>query len=506
MAQSTSTHLPPQPSASAPSSPSPSQSIDPQGPITVETLISYLVAAKRSLSSIHYVHRATTILAEARASIESTAALLARTAFLRRSLQSQLKILRGIQFELEGATNAIQVEFQNSIRELDAAGKKLDQSIQLLKQTKIEHGFKPPPSLEGSGETPNKETLHDFVEEKPVEDLKDAMKDVIDSVQDQQQDVDRSIRHLEDELQTVNELLDEKDPGVSTTSSDWQPPNMPVLLKELEDYAHSMAQSLESLVKHFDLCATAIKHTEGAGDAVLRKYRAGSLPEDVDVENLEGPAEPMSHDEREEMLGVLSTDAAEVDDVVVEIQEHATEMEGNLTAISNWRDRAEAAHGDIATAFSHLEIIGSRLHNLVAESSRHASRWADDRARIEDGIAGIEELCETYDNFLHAYDRLIVEAARRRSVKKQMERIVDEAQGRLDALHDEDLHERQLFRQEQGDFLPSDIWEGLHLGPARYGVQRVDEVREGREEWLSVPELPRDIVEGALRRLKEQRL
>lgn len=495
MAQSTSSLQ--QPSASG----SPSQSEHAQGPIAVETLISYLVAAKRSLSSIHHVHRATTVLAEARSSVESTAALRARTTYLHRSLLSQLKILRGVQFELEGAANAIQAEFQSSIRELDAAGRRLEQNIRLLKQTKIEEGFKLPPEGDDSAVQP-KNNLYDFVEEGPVDELKDAMKEVIDNVQDNQSDVNQSIRNLEDDLQVINELLVDKQPDASAASSEFQPPNIPALLKQLEEYAHSMAQSLESLVKHFDLCATAIRHTEGAGDAVVRRYKAGNLPEDVDLQTLEGPAEPMNEEERAEMLQVLSTDAAEVDDVVAEIQEHAAEMESHLNEIVHWKERTDASHDDVATAFRHLETIGSRLPSFVADSARHASRWADDKARVEDGIAGMEQLCETYDNFLQAYDRLIIEAARRRSVKKQMERVVEEAQAKLDSLHDDDLRERQLFREEQGDYLPSDIWEGLHLGPARYGVQRVDDIRDGREEWLSIPELPRSTVEGALRRLK----
>lgn len=500
MAQSTASSQQASQRLSSPSSTS--QSEHAQDPLTVETLISYLVAAKRSLASIHLVHRATTVLAEARAAVESTAVLRARTTYLRRSLLSQLKILRGIQFELEGSANAIQAEFQHSIKALDAAGRRLEQNIQQLKQTRIEDGFKLPATSGDDSNVEPKDNLFDFVEERPVDELKEAMKEVIDNVQDNQQEINQTIRNLEDDLQVINELLTDKQADASTTSSDYQPPKIPHMLKQLEEYAHSMAQSLESLVKHFDLCATAIRHTEGAGDAVVRKYNAGKLPEDVDVHTFEAPAEPMNEDERIEMLQVLSADAAEVDDVVTEIHAHSAEMEGHLNEVLNWKDRANASHDDVTTAFRHLETIGSRLANLVADSSRHSSRWAEDKARIEDGMAGMEELCETYDNFLNAYDRLIVEAARRRSVKKQMERIVEEAQARLDALHDSDLRERHMFREEQGDYLPSNIWEGLHLAPARYGIERIDHVREGREEWLSIPELPRSTVEGALRRLK----
>jgi autophagy-related protein 17 len=496
MAQSTSSL----PHDSAQSSPAGSGRL--QSPSnSVETLISHLVAAKRSLSSIHLVHRATTILSEARSSVESTAALLARTAYLRRSLLSQLKILRSIQFELEGAAHAIQLEFQRVIKELDRAERKLAATIESLRQTKIEDAFRVtvPAHADELDAPAEKESLHDFVEEKPVEELKESMRGAIDSVQDDQHEMGKSIQGLEDDLQSINELLSEKRTELSATDSDIHQPNISKLLRSLEEHAHDMAQGLESLVKHFDLCVTAIKHTEGAGDAVVRTMNAGKLPEDVDVENLEGPAQPMNEEERLEMLQVLDTDAGEVDEVVMEIQDRNAEMDAHLDKVLAWRERSEASYNDVANAFSLIESISSKLASHVAESSRYASRWAEDKVKIEDGIAGMEDLCETYDNFLHAYDRLIVEAARRRGVKKQMERVVEDAQAKLEQLYEEDLAEREHFRSEQGDFLPSDIWYGLNALPPKFGFGRVDGVEGGND---SIPELKRSTVEAALKRLK----
>ena len=496
MAQSTSTlpHGSPASSASA-------SAQYQKTPIPVESLISHLVAAKRSLSSIHLVHRATTILSEARSSVESTAALLARTTYLRRSLLSQLKILRSIQFELEGAANAIQLGFQNVVKELDTAERKLASTIELLQQTKIEEAFRstigqPPERLDAP---PGKDTLHDFVEEKPVQNLKIAMKDIIDTVQDDKHEMAKSMRNLEDDLQSINDLLTDNQVELSATDSDLQQPNMSKLLRILEDHAHEMAQGLESLVKHFDLCVTAIKHTEGAGDAALKTVNVGDLPDDVGVEDLEGPTQPMNEDERLEMLQVLENDAGEVDDVVMEIQDRNADMEAHLDKISMWRERSEASYNDVGTAFAFLDSIGAKLSNYVGESARYGNRWAEDKVRIEDGIAGMEDLCETYDNFLHAYDRLIVEAARRRAVKKQMERVAEEAQTKLDQLYEDDLAEREHFRTEQGDFLPGDIWQGLNALPPRFGYGRVDG-SDGRGD--SIPELPRKTVDEALKRLK----
>jgi autophagy-related protein 17 len=493
--------LPRESTHSSPSASAPRQGSD----ISVETLISHLVAAKRSLSSIHHVHRATNILSKARSSTESTAGLLARTTYLRRSLLSQLKILRSIQFELEGAAIAIQIEFQHVLQELDAAEQKLANTIEFLRQTRIEDAFKAAPihQAEGLEAQTEKDNLHDFVEEKPVDELKTAMKNVIDLVQDEQHDMGRSIRNLDGDLKSINDLLTDRRSDLSVTDSDIHQPNMSRLLRSLEENAHEMAQCLESLVKHFDLCVTAIKHTEGAGDAVMRTANAGEIAEEVGVENLEAPAEPMNDDERVEMLQVLENDAGEVDEVVLEIQDRNAQMEADLDKIMVWRERSEVSHHDVATAFALLETISAKLSTYVADSARHTNRWAEEKVKIEDGIAGMEDLCDTYENFLNAYDRLIVEVARRRTVRKQMERVADDAHAKLEQLYQDDLAEREHFRSEQGDFLPSDIWYGLHALPPRFGCNRIDGMGiagEGEED--SIPELKRSTVEGALRRLK----
>lgn len=57
-----------------------------------------------------------------------------------------------------------------------------------------------------------------------------------------------------------------------------------------------------------------------------------------------------------------------------------------------------------------------------------------------------------------------------------------------------DLAEREAFRQDQGDFLPSDIWPGLTNPPVRFDISQVESDSE------SIPDIPRVILEQAARR------
>jgi autophagy-related protein 17 len=496
MAQSHQSSTAQRPQRSARSSPS--QSLHATSPSqAVETLVSYLVASKRSLGSIHLVHRATTILSEARASIESTTALLAKATYLRRSLNSQLKTLRSVQFELETAAQSIQQEFQSVIKDLDKTGVALLQCIALLKQTKIEDAFKV--AVQGDvQDVVGKETLHDFVDDNGVETIKQAMEVAIDNVQDAQQEMNESIQVLEADLQSVNEVLSGREDLSGTESELQHSTSIAKTLTLLETHAHEMAQGLESLVKHFDLCVTAIKHTEGGGEAVFQTMNA----EEVDavglgMHELQAPALPLNDQERTEMLQVLENDAQEVDEVVMEIEERNAEMEAHLENIHRWKENQENLYNDVITAFRLLEKVSGRLSGYVADTARHAMKWNEEKAKIADGISGMEELCDYYANFLHAYDGLIVEVARRRAVKKQMERIVNEAHAQLEQLYESDQQLRLDFKADHGEYLPSDIWSGVNTLPPRYAITRADE-----EEVISVPELPRRTVEDALRRLK----
>ncbi|KIV92037.1 hypothetical protein PV10_06512 [Exophiala mesophila] len=494
------------------SSPSPISSTHahlPHSPPSVETLVEYLVSAKKSLGSFNLVHRATTILLETRTSLESTTALLAKTCYLRKSLAAQVKILRRVQFELEAAAQAIQHDFEAVIRELDDTDSRLHQYIQLLKDTQIEQAFNPT-SSSGPGLFPHapKETLHDFVDDKGIDTIKNAMKIAIDNAQAAHHDINQSIHTLEEDLQSVSQVLHNRI-DASGTESELQAPTISRTLEILETHAREMAQGLTSLARHFDQCVKALKHTEGGGEAVLQTMSdedslRGAMSQGLD-DQMRDSTNPITEEERLELLQVVESDAAQVDEVVLELQDRNADMESHLERVSLWRERQESAYGDVITAFKLLDKIGSRLQSYVADTARHSSRWNQERAQIEDGINGMEQLCDHYANFLHAYDGLIVEVARRRAVRKHMERVVAEARERLDVLYEQDAKLRGDFRETQGEFLPSDIWAGINHLPARYSIDRLDDNDMGvgaAGAAESIPDLPRKTVEEALKRLK----
>lgn len=506
----------------------------------LETLISHLVAAKRSLSSIYHVSRANEIVNTARAALEEAVILSAKTGFLRRALKSQIRILYNVRSEVESISHRGRLEFETALKELDAADERIQRTLDKLRTTVVHSSFRP------EGEEPK--TLHDFVDERGLEELQSNLKGAIDRTNEAQAQLNASSRAFDAELESLQDALGRyrttmesvsSRSSLSTSSSAASsalvstPSAIPGLLRSLESHAQEMADLLESLVHHFDRCVTAVKHTEGGG-AVARSI-AGDMPAGLDVHvgnpesaddnNAQENPDPMTDSDYQELVSVLTKDAAEAEDVVLEIQERSSAMEAILETVIAHRDALIEMYRATATVFDHLSTLSStRLPEFIAQAHTFTQIWSEERSRIRQGMMDLSDLRSLYVGFLDAYDGLILEVARRKHVRQGVERILRDTQAKLDQLYEEDVNAREAFRVEQGDYLPSDIWPGLSRGPMRIKFVKVpgdgldtalkkcqDEKAEGGSVAVTednavdedyIPDIPKEVVNDAIARLK----
>ncbi|CAI7612665.1 unnamed protein product [Penicillium viridicatum] len=501
----------------------------------VDTLISYLLGAKRSLSSITHVWRANEIVTASHSALEKSVVLCSRTGFLRRGLNGQLRLLYDVRTEVEQISYRGRDEFSVALKNLDAADARLR-------------------STPGDEE---RKSLHDFVDERGVEELHASLKASIDRTNTARAELDTSNREFDDELQATRQSLrhyhtatklassrlsitssssSASDSGLLTLSS------MPGQIQSLEGHAQEMAILLEALVRHFDLCVTAVKHTDGGG-AVARSI-TGDMPTGVDGSNdgmpnigaeinanLNAPLDPMTDAEYQEMVAVLIKDAPEADDVVMEIQDRINEMESIFEQVQAQRDALLSISKATIEVHSHLSsLASSRLPRYISQAHNFTRVWHEENDRINSGLVELSDLHSLYDGFLNAYDSLMLEVARRRHVRQRVEKVLRDTRHKLDQLHDEDAAARGTFRVEQGDFLPSDIWPGVGLAPMQVQFLRLSGgnldneseaqnavkepsvheytggvkagVPDGNNEGEQIPDLPRDLIEEAYARVK----
>ncbi|KAJ5172391.1 hypothetical protein N7492_004984 [Penicillium capsulatum] len=514
----------------------------------LETLISHLLAAKRSLSSINHVWRANEIVTAARATLEEGVVVSSRTSFLRRGLNSQLRLLYSVRSEVEEISYRGRGEFAEALKSLDAADARLRNTLDLLRDTVVHSSFRP--------KDENPKSLHDFVDERGVEELHTALKSSIDRTNNARADLDTSNREFDDELASIKKALrlyrsaaklaSSRVSASSSSSSASESDllalaSMPGMLQSLEIHAQEMAGLLESLVRHFDLCVTAVKHTEGGGAAA--RSITGDMPPEVQASgegvpnigdeinaNLNAPLDPLTDEEYREMVTVLAKDALEAEDVVVEIQDRISEMENIHEKVGEQRDALLSISNATLEVHRHLSTLAaSRLPQYISQAHNFARVWGEENDRFASGLAELSDLHSLYDGFLNAYDSLILEVTRRRHARQRVEKILRDTKHKLDQLYEEEVTARESFRVEQGDFLPSDIWPGIGRAPMQVQFQRVSggqlegALTEGQEQEAPVeadmrpisksggidehaegeviPSLPKGVVELALGRL-----
>lgn len=257
------------------------------------------------------------------------------------------------------------------------------------------------------------------------------------------------------------------------------------LLQSLDDHSSTMAQLLASLTKHFDMCVTAIRTTEGAAALARRKAAEVTQSQGSDGVSISGviaeqeshmsDLEPKTAEDRAEMLKVVVQDAEEVDDVVREIQERLADMEQEYTSIHEHVDRSKASYFGVLSAFELVGQVGDRIDDYLAAEEDFRQRWELEKEAVFGKLREMREMRDFYEGYASAYGSLVLEVERRRAVDERVQGIWRKAQESVDKILEADRVSREAFRQDIGEYLPADLWAGMQ-GPAKkWTVVRIND-------------------------------
>jgi autophagy-related protein 17 len=323
-----------------------------------------------------------------------------------------------------------------TVHSLDTASARLNRTLNALRGTLVEASFRPP--------SDTAEYLFDFVDEAGIAEMENSIKASIDGFEVARSTLAQTCESFEQDLRSLhgtlqapaeeNEIRVEEVDGISP---------VPGLFYALETRATETATHLEGLVRHYDLCVTALKHTEGGGEAISQasdgeqSQQASALAGlGVDLGKVdEAPPQPMSEDERTNMLAVLVKDAGEVDDVVVEMKDGLAEMEDQLVEIVSYVQTLRDASLRLKTALELLKHVAANVPAYITACADFQMAWEEERAVLTEKMEGLEGLRDFYAGFADAYDGLIVEVQRRKRVKREMEKVIEGAMVELEALY-----------------------------------------------------------------------
>lgn len=499
------------------SSPSPASSIssaasrrsveeDQNRPHTLEDLVNHFVASKRSLNTQTVLWRATDLVNSARELLEENAVLAAKNTSIHNIIEQQIDTLEALRRGIDVVASEVEAEFKQLLHHVDTSFSGLNSTLAVLRETPIEAVLQP-------AGTPQKH-LYDFIDSATVSNLEGTLRACIDRYNESRATLDDSSDAFDTSLDNIRSSIDNV-PMTPATSSNPSP--IPSLYRDLEGHAKEAAQAFQSLVQHYDLCITALRHTEGGSAAATQA--TGDAPVQSTEESAVSP-EPMTEEERQDMLHVLRKDAHQVDDVVTEIRERGAEMTFLVTQIENHINHLRSEASALSSVLQMIARITSEVKGHIATSRSFHAAWLDDtRPTLLNGIEEWENQREFYERFDLAYAELLVEISSRRRRHEKAKRKAEDAQKELDRLHAEDERAREQFTLAQGDFLPLDIWPGLRDPPRQYEVRAVAletehtslDTDEGEEEHdgsggvvKSIPQLGRNVVERALTRVKRR--
>lgn len=298
------------------------------------------------------------------------------------------------------------------------------------------------------------------------------------------------------DLRNLKKALSDAPLPTTVEAGDGRAIGMSDRLDDLVDHSSSMAELLTSLTKHFDMCVTAVRTTEGAVAVARRKAAEDTQTQDAEAVSISGviaeqesnlsDLEPKTAEDRAEMLKVVVQDATEVGEVVQEIQDRLGAVEHEALMLERQAERVRGAYATIADAYALLDGVGGRLAPYMSAGDDFLQRWDLEKDTVHAKVREMGELREFYERYAGAYASLVLEVERRRSVDDRIRAIWRKAQDGVDKLLEADRDARQAFRDDVGEFLPTDLWDAVQ-GPAqRWEVVPVED--GPREDQMAVDE------------------
>lgn len=484
----------------------PSHDDDPNSPsISIDTLVNHLLLAKRSLSSMTLVLRANEIGTAAQQSHEDVAILAAQAGFLQTSILDQAAILVRLRRSLQATYDWGKKDFKTLIKSMDLVDGELEGTMEMLRSTGVQSVFRP------KGEE-RRNLLH-FIDEASVHGMRNAMKKSIEDLQGIQQSFDGDLLRFDTDIRNLKKIIVEAPLPLPHDKADPLNPPSAELLESLIDHSANMAQLLASLTTHFDMCVTAIRTTEGAVALARRRVAEVTQSQGSDGVSISGviaeqesnvsDLEPKTASDRTEMLKVVVQDAEEVDDVVQEIQERLSAMEQEFAVLQEQTEQAKKAYTGMLEAYAMLGEIGDRLGDYLAAEEDFKTRWEIEKEAVFGKLQEMKQMRDFYEGYASAYDSLILEVERRRGVDDRVRNIWRKAQENVDKMLEADRQSRETFRQDVGEFLPTDLWAGMQGSVRRWEVVPIKDdgaiVPDDEEE--QGPALRRSVVEAARMRL-----
>ncbi|KXN91701.1 Autophagy-related protein 17 [Leucoagaricus sp. SymC.cos] len=276
--------------------------------------------------------------------------------------------------------------------------------------------------------------LRDFVDDQAIE-------DILETIENNRIALDDLLGRTDDYPETLTRAIE------AIRSSLPEPTMESSLVSRMQDalvgqdtVATSMANLLESLASHYEQIDTALKDTE-----------AGEIFSEEDLQQM--------HRDVEELPAILS-----------EIEESGRAIDGHHEFLLSTQESLIGNLVILSGVLDDLEELGDIMGEMLQNQEEVEVKCQEDLNSLHEQILTIRDLHERYVSYQTAFNKLIIEIARRRHYKEAAENIVKGMMSQLTAMTEEEDQVRRLFNAEYGVHLPEDICLCIGNPPTKWEV------------------------------------
>ncbi|CAG8702739.1 8235_t:CDS:2, partial [Racocetra persica] len=216
----------------------------------------------------------------------------------------------------------------------------------------------------------------------------------------------------------------------------------------LEQEATTMAETLVSLARNYDQVSSALKACKSHADDSL---------------NLD--------------ISVLENDTGLLPSIIQVLQDGLQYIESLSEEVRVINHIYRASYDEANKLFSELDGFGSSFENISNTIKELEADFEKGSVIVDRLLDELLNLNMWYEEFSRAYDHMIVEIDRRHKVKEQHEKLIEDYSIKLEGLYLEETQQRELFFQNHGRYLPSDLCPPIQEPPIRYEIFTQDDTK-----------------------------
>lgn len=307
-------------------------------------------------------------------------------------------------------------------------------------------------------------TLRDFVDDRAIE-------EAMESIDSERAALDELLGQTDEYPETLKNTIESIRNSIPTLASEHANPASIIecCVAAQDGMKASMAVRLEDLARHYDQMANALRESETSS----------------------GPGAFSEEDIKE-----MNRDTEELPAIVGELEEGMAVIDSNHNQLQIILTSLRKGSDDLNTILDDLDEFGDIMTEVLQTQESVEAKFQEDINGLHQHLVLLEQLHDRYVLYQTAYNKLVLEMARRGQYRDAVDHIVRGMTKQLEEMTMEESQVRNHFNSEYGGHLPEDIC--LYVGnmPTRWHV-----VPLGDDLPELLPEIPDDLVAEAKEKL-----